>query len=448
MLAASFLGTVTASLSHANSMLMPRAFRACTNCGGEGGLYVRSNKRQGVAVRRVRRPCQNCSNNGLVEGPMPEPRLLPGAADRTHLGVVAIAGGGIGGAAAALALQQRGIPVMLYERDDNFQQRAQGYGLTMQQGATALMQLGIPNEGVFSHTHRSFLPDGTLLGEYGRAVHATTRDRRGNGKGADQRRNAHIPRQALRGRLLSALLPGTVQWGKAISRFDSDPGGVTLHFCDGSPPERASLLVGADGIRSTVRSQLLGHAPLRYLGVVVILGRAACAHPFADEQVFQTLDGATRIYVMPFSTSPPVAMCARRARTPAAGVTHRCPWDRLSPCVAMCARACLPTRACGRMLADAGRGDAGSQGRAATAGEPACLPGSPNLDSPLPAVTLRPNLDLPPDAPFPLGATRRWQLSFRVPESEAMAMDRTGSALREEVVRRCDVCNLSRAWAR
>jgi 2-polyprenyl-6-methoxyphenol hydroxylase-like FAD-dependent oxidoreductase len=290
-------------------MLMPRAFRACASCGGEGGLYARSNKRQ--ARHRVRRPCKDCSNSGLVEGPMPEPRLHPDPADRAHLGTVAIAGGGIGGAATALALQQRGIPVTIYERDDNFQQRAQGYGLTMQQGATALMHLGIPNEGVFSHTHRSFLPDGTLLGEYGRAVHETTREQQGNGKGAAQRRNAHIPRQALRGRLLSALLPGTVRWGKAISRFDSDAGGVTLHFSDGSAPERASVLVGADGIWSTIRAQLLGHAPLRYLGVVLILGRAACAHPLADEQVFQTLDGDTRIYVMPFSTSPPVAMCVR-----------------------------------------------------------------------------------------------------------------------------------------
>ena len=34
----------------------------------------------------------------------------------------------------------------------------QGYGLTMQQGATALKQLGLPNEGVFSVAHHSFKP--------------------------------------------------------------------------------------------------------------------------------------------------------------------------------------------------------------------------------------------------------------------------------------------------
>ena len=39
----------------------------------------------------------------------------------------------------------------------------------MQQGATALKQLGLPNEGVFSVAHHSFLPDGSLIGSYGRA---------------------------------------------------------------------------------------------------------------------------------------------------------------------------------------------------------------------------------------------------------------------------------------
>jgi len=297
------------ALSSAASLFLPRSFRACAKCGGEGGVYVRPNKRRpGVPRQHIRRPCAKCSNSGLSEGSMPEPRLLPDAADKSYLGTVAIAGGGIGGAAAALALQQRGIPVRLYERDANFAQRAQGYGLTMQQGATALMQLGLPNEGVFSHTHRSFLPDGTLLGEYGRAVHKTTRDQMGNGKGDGQRRNAHIPRQALRSMLLAPLLPGTVRWGKTIVRYETDAAGVTMHFSDGSPPERAAVLVGADGIRSTIRAQLLGESPLRYMGVVVVLGRAACSHALADEQIFQTLDGTTRIYVMPFT--PQVAMCA------------------------------------------------------------------------------------------------------------------------------------------
>lgn len=57
--------------------------------------------------------------------------------------VVGIAGGGIGGLALALALKQKGIKFQIWERDDNFEARRQGYGLTLQQGGRAVKELGI-----------------------------------------------------------------------------------------------------------------------------------------------------------------------------------------------------------------------------------------------------------------------------------------------------------------
>ena len=248
------------------------------------------------------------------------------------------------------------------------------------EGANALRDLGLPNRGVFSVAHHSFLPDGTLLGSYGRAVHEKTRVQLGNGKGVGQRRNAHVPRQALRQLLLDALPEGTVAWGKRLARLEEAAeeeeakeaeaaeeeeevgegeagrrrGGVTLHFSDGSWA-RADLVVGADGIWSSVRAHMVSEllsadetsqrgggaasasrtelasqraqvakahdvaraslprggsaggiggdpTPLTYLGVVVILGRAPCDHPLVTRQVFQTLDGnGTRVYAMPFT---------------------------------------------------------------------------------------------------------------------------------------------------
>jgi len=66
---------------------------------------------------------------------------------------VAISGGGIGGSAEhnwqdtcwlgcalALALQQRGFDVLLFEKDTSFSQRRQGYGLTLQQGCVKLLE--------------------------------------------------------------------------------------------------------------------------------------------------------------------------------------------------------------------------------------------------------------------------------------------------------------------
>lgn len=67
---------------------------------------------------------------------------------------VAVVGGGIGGCALALALQQRGISVQIFEKDDSFDARAQGYGLTMQQGMRTLRQLGFSTEVRVAH----FLP--------------------------------------------------------------------------------------------------------------------------------------------------------------------------------------------------------------------------------------------------------------------------------------------------
>ena len=136
-----------------------RAMVACSKCLGAGVTPAKPSRRQlhehraaaaaaqGPIARPVLRrvPCTACGGVGLQPGP-PAPPLHAGS----PAPAVAIVGGGIGGAALALALQQRGVPVRVFERDACFAERAQGYGLTMQQGATALKQLGLPNEGVFS----------------------------------------------------------------------------------------------------------------------------------------------------------------------------------------------------------------------------------------------------------------------------------------------------------
>jgi hypothetical protein len=69
----------------------------------------------------------------------------------------------------------------------------------------------------------------------------------------------------------------------------------------------ATILVGADGIRSQVRSQKISDttSPFRYLGCIVILGIAPSPQSSTltsdGESVFQTADGTTRMYAMPFA---------------------------------------------------------------------------------------------------------------------------------------------------
>ena len=45
----------------------------------------------------------------------------------------------------------------------------------MQQGETALRQLGVSLSGISSHSHLSFTPQGKLIGCYGRALYSKPR---------------------------------------------------------------------------------------------------------------------------------------------------------------------------------------------------------------------------------------------------------------------------------
>jgi len=93
-----------------------------------------------------------------------------------------------------------------------------------------------------------------------------------------KRRNVHIPRQVLRSDLRAALSHDTgVNWGYCLKHITQDTDSkFLLEFESHGKKEmvQADLVVGADGIRSSVRSMLMPSdpSPLRYLGCIVILG--------------------------------------------------------------------------------------------------------------------------------------------------------------------------------
>jgi 2-polyprenyl-6-methoxyphenol hydroxylase-like FAD-dependent oxidoreductase len=234
---------------------------------------------------------------------------------------VAVVGGGIGGLALALALQQRGVVVGVFERDGDFFERSQGYGLTLQQGSKAVRDLGLESAaaaaGVSSSLHISRDASGRELGRHGSA----TREENGSPSG---RRNLHLPRQSLRALLCARLKPGTIRWGCRLDTITQQNTGQhkgqhdrpTLSFNGGERQVSADVVVGADGIHSVVRqfaapTQMPTAAEprgvgLRALGVAVVLGYAKCAHELCAgfDTVFEQLDGETRLYAMPFSPPP------------------------------------------------------------------------------------------------------------------------------------------------
>jgi hypothetical protein len=85
-------------------------------------------------------------------------------------GLIVVAGGGIGGAAVALALQRSNFEVVVLESDAAFDARKQGYGLTVQ-GTDLRDGLGIDltADDAPSTSHYTFREDGGVLGFFGEA---------------------------------------------------------------------------------------------------------------------------------------------------------------------------------------------------------------------------------------------------------------------------------------
>lgn len=250
--------------------------------------------------------CLNCNGSGLIQSvnyPIPDKENYP------H---VAIIGAGIGGAALAVACLHRGIPFTIYERDNNFSARSQGYGLTLQQASKAIEGLGIFSlkDGVVSTRHLVHTPEGKVVGEWGIRKWLQT-----DSKIAAKRSNIHIARQSLRLELLEQLGGhDVVQWGHQLVDFkECEDESIDINFqVNGEiKSTKADLIVGADGIRSSVRKLLISddNTPLRYLDCIVILGicplsalEVIDSSLLDSATVFQTANGNERIYIMPYTS--------------------------------------------------------------------------------------------------------------------------------------------------
>ena len=164
-----------------------------------------------------------------------------------------IIGGGIAGLTAAVALRQYGIDSRVFEQADDLRKTQVGSGLSLGYNVTRAFK------------HLDLLDELTGPAASITGLEFTTNKGRHVGTARALELALGILRPALHGVLANSVGTDEVQVGTKLVRFEQDEGGVTAHFADGRTA-RGDVLIGADGLQSTVRKQLLGDSEPRYRG--------------------------------------------------------------------------------------------------------------------------------------------------------------------------------------
>ncbi|WP_431924415.1 FAD-dependent oxidoreductase [Nonomuraea jabiensis] len=186
---------------------------------------------------------------------------------------VIIAGAGLGGLTLAHGLCGAGIEAAVYERDPAPDSRAQGARFHIDDRGKHALHACLPPahaelfEATLGHDSRALKVIGDVNG---RLELLATNSFDGEDGRPDAVRPGHpVSRQLLRRILLNGM-EDHVHFGREFVRFEYLDQGVRAYFADGGHAD-GDLLVGADGIGSAVRRQLLPHAEVidtgaRWLG--------------------------------------------------------------------------------------------------------------------------------------------------------------------------------------
>ena len=180
---------------------------------------------------------------------------------------IAIIGGGIGGLAAALALERRGAETLVYEQSPTLSEIGAGLNLTPN-AVKALRALGLENEVGAVASTSDFL--NIRDWKSGRYISRTQRGDFSRKYGAP---NWTVHRADLLEVLAGALQTTKVHYGVRCTAIEAGDRVAAARFADGSTVE-ADVVIGADGIHSAVRTSLFGADTPRFTGCICWRGMA------------------------------------------------------------------------------------------------------------------------------------------------------------------------------
>lgn len=198
------------------------------------------------------------------------------------VGTAAVIGGGIGGLATAAALRKAGIEATVFERAPAL--APVGAGISLWPNATrVLADLGALDRLLESAGRMRTLsiraPAGEKLSETRVGSHAYP--------------SICVHRADLIDSLRSLLPDAAVRLGHELTGLTDHGDRIDARFA-GSGTFSSEILVGADGIRSAVRTALFGAEPPLYRGYVTWRGIAPLPDSFVPGHAFETMGDGLR----------------------------------------------------------------------------------------------------------------------------------------------------------
>jgi len=175
---------------------------------------------------------------------------------------IAVIGAGLGGATAAALLQRHGFQVQVYEQARSFERIGAGIHVSANvmkvlrhlEAEQGLSRIGIHPD---KFTSRKWDTGEVLfelpLGPAGERAYGAS--------------YITVHRHDLHAAILERVEPGTIAFGRRLAGVEQHGAAVRLDFADGSQAE-ADVVIGADGVNSSLREAVAGPGKARFTGAV------------------------------------------------------------------------------------------------------------------------------------------------------------------------------------